>query len=281
MRRFQLSGGTLVFLGAVLWSLNSPLVKYLTLDPMLICGLRSLIACVTLAPAIRPRRLRWNRWMLLYIGSYAGLCINIILALSMTAAPVAIGMQYTAAVWLFLAQWLKTRRFNRRAFAPVCVILVGVVCFMCSAQSGSGQTGNLIALSEGIFFAVMTVSSPRAAGDNPVGLTALANLFTGAVVWLISSGSFAEIRTISSLDWILMVILGTVQVGAGYAFYNLGVQRVSPQRAAIIALWEMILGPVWVALFLKEYPSPMVLAGFSIILAGMLLDTKMNAKKSS
>ena len=34
----------------------------------------------------------------------------------------------------------------------------------------------------------------------------------------------------------------------------------------------MILGPVWVALFLKEYPTPMVLAGFALILAGMLLD---------
>ena len=51
---------------------------------------------------------------------------------------------------------------------------------------------------------------------------------------------------------------------------------ISAQKASVIALWEMILGPVWVALFLKEYPSPIVLAGFVIILAGMLLDTKIN-----
>lgn len=42
----------------------------------------------------------------------------------------------------------------------------------------------------------------------------------------------------------------------------------------------MILGPVWVALFLKEYPTPLVLTGFIIILAGMLLDSKINVPQA-
>ena len=44
MKHKSLPGGFMVFLGAAFWSLNSPLVKYLTLDSFLICGLRSLIA---------------------------------------------------------------------------------------------------------------------------------------------------------------------------------------------------------------------------------------------
>ena len=71
-----------------------------------------------------------------------------------------------------------------------------------------------------------------------------------------------------------MLVLGVVQVAGGYGFYNLGVQRVTPQKASIIALWEMILGPVWVALFLKEYPTLPVIIGFIIILIGMILDAK-------
>ncbi len=71
-----------------------------------------------------------------------------------------------------------------------------------------------------------------------------------------------------------MLVLGVVQVAGGYGFYNLGVQRVTPQKASIIALWEMILGPVWVALFLKEYPTLPVIIGFLIILIGMILDAK-------
>ena len=49
MNRRPLPGGFLVLLGAVFWSLNSPIVKYLTLDSVLICGLRSLIAALALA----------------------------------------------------------------------------------------------------------------------------------------------------------------------------------------------------------------------------------------
>ena len=272
MKQRSVPGSLLVFLGAVFWSLNSPLVKYLTLDSILICGLRSLIAALALSAAIRPQQLKWNGWMVVYVCSYAGLCLSIIVALGATSAPIAIGMQYTAAIWLFLADCVRTRRFHLRGLLPVLVIFAGVVFFMCSGGDQASQTGNLIALLEGIFFALMTVSAKKVAGTNPVGLTAVANLFTGAAVFLLFPGALAGLGRMSGLEWAVMLVLGVVQVGGGYAFYNVGIQKISAQKASIIALWEMILGPVWVALFLKEYPTPMVLAGFALILAGMLLD---------
>lgn len=276
MGRFSLSGGLLVFLGAAFWSLNSPLVKSLSLDSLLICGLRSLIAAIVLASAIRPKQLKWNRWMVIYVCSYAGLCLSIILALGSTSAPVAIGMQYTAAIWLFLVNLLQTKHFHIRAFIPVAVIFTGVVFFMCSGNDSASQVGNLIALSEGIFFALMTVSAKKVAGTNPIGLTAVANFFTGIIVFLLFPGSLNGLSVMTITDWVVMLILGVVQIGAGYAFYNMGIQKISAQKASVIALWEMILGPVWVALFLHEYPAPMVLIGFIIILIGMLLESFMN-----
>lgn len=281
MCQLSISGGILVFLGAAFWSLNSPLVKYLTLNSLLICGLRSLIAGSALAVTIRPKQLRWNRWMLIYVCSYAGLCISIIQALGATSAPVAIGMQYTATIWLFLTNLLKTKKLNVRKLISVAVIFVGVVFFMCSGADSASQTGNLIALSEGIFFALMTVSAKKVAGTNPVGLTAIANLFTGIVVFLVFPAVLSGIPAMTVKDWIVILILGIVQVGAGYAFYNMGIQKISAQKASIIALWEMILGPIWVAIFLKEYPSLMVLIGFVIILVGMLLDALLNTESSS
>ena len=277
MEKRPLSGGVLVFLGALFWSLNAPIVKFLALDSMLICGLRSLIAAVALAGFIRPKKLNWNGWMLLYICSYAALCLSIILSLTKTSAPVAIGMQYTAAIWLFLINWARTKQFSLRGFVPVCVIFVGVVCFMNSGTDSTSSQGNLIALCEGIFFACMTVSSKKAAGTNPIGLTAVANIFTGVLMMLLFPASAAKIPGMSGQDWAIMLVLGVIQVGCGYAFYNLGVQKVTAQKASVIALWEMILGPVWVALFLGEYPSALVLTGFVIILIGMYLDARLGA----
>ena len=276
MSNIRLSGGVLVFLGALFWSLNSPLVKFLTLDPIMMCGLRSLIAAVALAAFIRPKRLNWNGWMLLYVCSYASLCLSIIVALKMTSAPVAIGMQYTAIIWLFLVNVIRTKTFDVKGFIPVAVVLAGVIFFMLSGTDATSSTGNTIALAEGVFFALMTVSSKKAAGTNVIGMTAIANIFTGVMMCIIFPSSMVKVVEMTSQDWIIMLILGVVQVGGGYCFYNMGVQKVSAQKASVISLWEMILGPIWVALFLKEYPSVPVLIGFVIILVGMFLDAKMS-----
>lgn len=278
MKKITLSGGFLVFLGAAFWSLNSPLVKYLSLDPVLICALRSVIAGIALAATIRPKQLSWNGWTLVYVVSYTGLCMSIILALGATSAPVAIGMQYTATIWLFLVGLLRTHRFRFKNFLPVLVIFIGVVFFMCSGSDAASQKGNLIALTEGVFFALMTISSKKVAGKNPVGLSAVGNLFAGAAIFLFVPGTVGKMSVMTGLDWVIMLVLGVVQNGAGYAFYNYGIQKVSAQKASVIALWEMILGPIWVALFLKEYPQPTVLIGFVIILLGMLMDALLNSE---
>ena len=270
----HISGGMLVFLGALFWSLNAPLVKFLQIDPYLMCGLRSLIAGIALLPFFRPKKMKWNGWTALYVCAYCGLSLTIILALKQTSSAIAIGMQYGAIIWLFLARWIATRHFDRVSFLPVSIVLTGVVLFMCSGTGGT-MTGNLLALTESIYFACMTVSSKKAAGDNPLGLTALGNLFTGVLVLAAFPGSTSTVIAISGMDWVLMVVLGVVQLGCGYAFYNMGVQKVSPQKASLLALWEMLLGPLWVAIFLQEYPSALVLIGFAVILVGMLLDALM------
>ena len=273
MKNHKSYGNFLVLLGAIFWSLNAPLVKYIAIDPFLKCGLRALIAGVAMAFFIRPKKLRWNRWMLVYLVSYCGLSLFIILALSRTDSAIAIGMQYTAIIWLFLLNWIATKTFDKIDLIPILVILMGVVFFMCSGGKND-PVGNLLALCEGVFFAGMTLGSKKAAGENVLGLTALGNLFTGVLVLSLFPASTATVVSMNTLEWIVMLVLGVVQIGCGYAFYNLGIQRTTPQKASVIALWEMILGPVWVALFLGEYPNGMVLAGFGIILVGMLLDAK-------
>ena len=61
-----------------------------------------------------------------------------------------------------------------------------------------------------------------------------------------------------------------LQVGGGYAFYNMGLLKATAQKASVLALWAFVLGPLWVALFLGECPSSLVLIGFTIILLGVL-----------
>lgn len=272
MKTFKRFGEVIVFLGVVLWSLNAPLVKAIQVDSFLVCGVRSAIASVTLLPFLRVKKLNWNRWMALYLISFSGLSITIIFSLSMTDSAIAIGMQYTALVWLILLDVIRGISITRKRLFSVALILTGIVIFMTSGFSPESRLGNLIALSEGVFFAGMTLSSRKAAGDNPLGLTAIANAVTGIIVFAFLPAPLSNLGMLSAKDWVILVILGVFQIGGGHALYNMGLQYVTPKRASIIALGEMILGPLWVALFLSQYPSLVVIVGLAIILIGMLLD---------
>lgn len=281
MKKITLSGSVLVFLGAFFWSLNAPLVKFINMDSLLLCGMRSLIAGFTLLPFLRLKKLYWSPWMIVYLLCYCGLSVGIIFALSKTSAAIAIGMQYTSMIWLFLANLLLTRKLQKKLLIPVCMISFGVFLFMCSGFQGGSLAGNLIALTEGICFAGMSVGAKMSSGKNPLGLTALANLFTGFFVFLFLPPTFSDIGGVNGQEWIVLLILGVVQMGAGYSFYNLGVRKVTAQKASIIALWEMILGPVWVAIFLREYPSLLVVIGFVVIILGMVVNTRIDKEEST
>ena len=276
MSKFRLSGGMMVFLGAFLWSLCSPLVKSLDVDAFLILGLRSLLAGLTLTAFIRPKQLQWNGWMLMYVFSYLGLTMAVVVGLTMTSPAIVLGMQYASLIMLFAINFIKTRVFDKNAFIPVCIILAGVVLFMLSDTTGANLAGNLVALSCGVFFGGMTISSKKASGGNPLGLTAVANYFTFLVVTLIFPAKMAGVFVLDGKEWIMMLIQGVIQVGGGYAFYNLGLQRVSPQKATVIALWEVVMGPLWVVLFLHEYPVLLEVVGLVVIMAGIFLDAKLN-----
>lgn len=277
MKKVTISGGMLVFLGALFWSLNSPLIKFLEVDALLTCGFRSVIAGLVLLPFLRPGKIKWGPWLVIYLAAYCGLCVGIVLALRQTSAAIAIGMQYASIVWLFLVSTILTRRLDKKHLLPVLMILTGVIVFMLSGLKDSSMTGNLIALTESICFSFMTVGAKKCGSENPLGLTALANLFTGFFVFTFLPPDLSDTLTFNGQEWFIMLILGVVQMGMGYAFYNIGVSKVSPQKASVIALWEMILGPVWVAVFLHEYPSLLVCLGFIIIIAGIILDSRADA----
>lgn len=269
---------TILFLGVVCWSLNAPLVKYISLDPLLIAGLRALIAGVALLPFLRISKLTFSRWTIAYMISYVGLCTSIVVALKLVAAPIAIGMQYTGMIWLFiLAVMAGRKRVSWYSLTPVVLIFMGVIFFMLSGiGEGISTLGLVLVVFEGICFAGVTGFSKKVTGDNPLGLTALANLVTMAFVFGCLSPQFSDLASLGVKEWGLMLFLGIFQIGAGYALYNIGLKYVEPYKASVIAPWEMILGPLWVVIFLHEYPTTFVLIGFAIMLLGMFLEPQLS-----
>ena len=278
--KIHISGLWMVFFAALFWSTNAPLVKLVKLDPIFVCGLRALIAGIALAPFIRPKQLEWNWWLVAYIISYCCLSLSVIISLKMTSAIIAVGMQYTGPLWLFVLAIIQKEKIDKRSIITICAITFGMMLFMLDDSKESNSIGNLLALTEGIFFAGVTLSSKNVGKKNPIGATAIANLATALIVFGFLPPKFAELLTIPGSQWPIMLFLGIFQVGIGYTLYLIGNKTVSPQKASIVALWEMILGPVWVAIFLKEFPSAIVITGLVIILCGLTVNSQINSNKS-
>lgn len=190
------------------------------MDPLLLCGSHSLIAGVALLPFLRVKKLGLSSWLLIYLFSYCGLC--------------------TSLIWFFLAEALRTGKLSRRELAPVLIILAGILLFMASGFQGGSLKGFLGSATEGIVFALMTVSSKKCCGENPLGLTALANPFTAAFLFLFLPPAPTDMLNFTETEWTVLLILGIVQIGIGYSLYNMGLKQVRP-KASVLALWEMIL----------------------------------------
>lgn len=176
MKNKNTLGMLLVFIAAVLWSTNSILVKNIELPSMLIGAMRALIAGIVLAPFIRPKKLKFSPKMLLMAVAFTLNSVGVVTAIKLTSAAIAVGMQFTSPIWLYIYSRIKGYPFIKRRVIPLAVLTAGVVISMFSKAEGVTLIGNLIALTTGLSFAVVTQLGKDLGGDNPVGITAINNL---------------------------------------------------------------------------------------------------------
>ena len=273
------SGTFLVFLGAICWSLNAPLIKYLSIDSMTVNCLRCLMAGIIFLPRCMKSRIRKDRYFYIQIISFSLNCILVCSALKMTGSAIAVGMQYTAAFWLFLFETIRNRKIEYRKALPIVIIFFGIVAFMCSGGSGKAK-GNILAFLSGICFAIMSFSGSRVESSEPLALTCI-DCFTAAFIsFLIRPTMIMSLLGIETYEIIVIVVLGVVQTGLGYGLYNKGLRKTSPRNASLTAIWEMILGPVWVSLFLNEYPKKSELIGMLLVISGLLVNAMIETADS-
>lgn len=277
MKNKQSIGVIMIIFTALLWSSNAPFVRWISLDAFTVAGIRALIAGVVLLPFARPKKINFNWYFLGFILCFFALTFGIIVALKTTSSAIALGMQYTSCILLFLISKPKRNDFAITRIWPMLLILVGVVISMCAKTKGSTLLGNLIALSTCFSFAGLTWFAKKLNTDNPIGLSSISNLILGVVALIIARPSGETLLKVQTSEWLVLVYLGVFQMGISYALYYSGLRFVSSTTASMIAPLEMILGPIWTAIFLNEIPDLIGLIGFIIVIIGVVGEAIMMA----
>ena len=272
-------GVLMVLAAALLWSSNAPFVRWISLDAVTLAGIRSIIAAVVLLPFLRFRQIKINRYFFGFLACFLAITFGIIVGLKTTSSAIAVGMQYTSCLWLFLLAKPKKNDLHPRRTWPMALVLLGAAVSMFSKAAGVTLVGNLVAISTSFSFAGMTWFAKKLDTENPVGLAAVANLVMGVVALAISRPAPAMFLELGTAQWLVILYLGVFQIGVSYSLYYAGLRHTTAATAAMLCPLEMILGPVWTALFLQEYPDAIGLAGFLAVTVGVLGEAFLSGKK--
>lgn len=271
-------GVIFVFLAGVLWStvgLGIRLIEEATVWQILLY--RSISMSLFLYVVIRLRSGESPFAQIRRIGMpavIAGLSLVAaysggIYAIQTTSVANAMLLFATAPFLAALLGRIVLRESVRMATWIAIAVAIGGIAIMVADKSGSvAFKGSLAALGSALGFAVFTVALRWGRTGEMLPAVFLSGLFAIAITLAICVLSGLTL-ILSPQDGGIAMGMGVFQVGAGLILYTLGSRSLPAAELALLSLAEVLLGPVWVWLFLGETASVNTLIGGAVLLAAI------------
>ena len=149
------------------------------------------------------------------------------------------------------------------------VAFAGVVIMFADMLGGGAISGAVLALGVPIAAAVNVVTLKRTGHRidfaSPVMIGGiLSALFVFPLAWPLQA---------SPHDIALLAVLGAFQLALPCVFLAVWVvRRLSAAEVGLLALLEVLLGPIWVWLAFNEAPTPLALIGGAIVLGALVVN---------
>lgn len=269
----------LLILTATMWSTSGLFIKLLPWHPLVTSGIRSLIAGLIMATALKGEKLKINR------STFFGGCTLMVTLTAFVAANKyttsanAIVIQYTSPIFTLLYSALFTAyKVKRKDILAVVCTFFGISLFFLDGLDIGRMTGNILALMAGISSAALTIYCSKAGKDSLHAL--ILGQFLCFIIGLPFIAYFAPpILNMPSIGAILF--LGIFQTGIPFIFYSKAMKSATALEGAIITMVEPLLNPVWVFLVLGEKPSTMALIGGIVVLCSIGSWCISNAKDTT
>lgn len=193
-----------------------------------------------------------------------------IYAIQNTSVANAMLLFATAPFMAAILGWIVLRERVRPATWVAIAVALGGIAIMVGDQSdGVGMVGSLAALGSALGFAVFTVALRWGRTGEMLPSVFLSGLFALIITFAICHFSGLSTR-LSVFDGGIAMGMGVFQVGAGLILYTLGSRSLPAAELTLLSLAEVLLGPVWVWLFLGEGASMNTMIGGAVLLAAII-----------
>ncbi|WP_299948725.1 DMT family transporter [uncultured Ruegeria sp.] len=189
-----------------------------------------------------------------------------IYAIQHTSVANAMLLFATAPFMAAVLGWIVLREPVRAATWVAIAVAIGGIAIMVAENFGSvALKGSLSALGSAAGFAVFTVALRWGRTGEMLPAVFLSGLFAIVITLGICLGLGLSV-ILSSNDGGIAMGMGVFQVGAGLILYTLGSRSLPAAELALLSLAEVLLGPLWVWLFLGETASVNTLTGGVVLL---------------
>jgi len=245
---------------------------------------RSLSACVSLSLLIiwrersNPLRavVRIGRPGWAVAGAFCLSSISMVVALTKTSVAIVLVIFALSPLAAAVIAWILIgERVRNYTWVAIGTTVAGVAFMVSGPGVGGSTSGALIALVIPLAFGYGTVMIRR---HSEIAM-APAMLLSAAISSLVSL-PFAHPFDISRHDLLLLLTFGFAQLGIGLAMFSIGAARAPATDVALLSMLEPIMGPVWVWIFVSEYPGVPALIGGGIVFVALALHTIYAASKS-
>jgi len=179
---------------------------------------------------------------------------------------------FTALIaWVILKEHVR-----RTTWFAMAAAMVGMGVMMWEGVGGGRLFGNLLALGASVTFAAFGVSLRGGRDSDMVPGVMLASIIIGSVAAVL-----VEDFAISTHDLLLCIYMGTFQVSLALVLYAAGAKYVPAAELMVLALTEVIMGPIWVWLILGEVPTWLGLLGGSIVMGAVLVNALTGLRRQN
>jgi drug/metabolite transporter (DMT)-like permease len=264
----------LVTAGTVFWSTAGLFVRLLDLDIWTMQGWRALFGGLSLLVVIGIDRGRDALRALVGIGR-PGLVAAPIAAISMLSYVAALQLTTVANVLTVYATvpfmaaavaylWIG-ERIGWRAVVAGGAALVGVAIMAAAATRRDDIAGNALSLLMTLTFAVLIVMARRYPSLAMAPVNVLGTAICVAACWPLMQPALPPLR-----DLLVLALFGATTSGLAYMLFLTGSRLIPSSEAGLIALLDVVLGPLWVWLVFSEEPGLAALIGGGIVLTALV-----------
>ncbi len=189
-----------------------------------------------------------------------------IYAIQTTTVANAMFLFASAPFFAAIFGWVILRESVRKAtWIATVVAMIGIATMVVDGISLGRMAGNLTALLSALGFAVFTIALRWKKLEDMLPAVFLAGIFAmiiSAFICLIQDYTFS----LSHNDAGIALAMGIFQVGTGLAIYTIGSKVVPAAELALLSMTEVLLGPIWVWIFIGETASFYTLIGGVVLL---------------